>query len=133
VSASHVNGQGKRRSDKGGIAVLPAVGDVAVGNVSTTERHAQRRDIMDRLRALQSIDLTIGGGRLLVTLRSRLLKASTHAVLAIASGRFLADCRHRNEWAGPKDSFGPQVGAEGIDGGRIAGQDLHGQAGQRRV
>jgi hypothetical protein len=35
--------------------VGPAVGDVALGNVSTTERHAQRSDIMDTLRALQRI------------------------------------------------------------------------------
>jgi hypothetical protein len=33
----------------------PAIGDVALGNVSTTERHAQRSDIMDTLRPLQRI------------------------------------------------------------------------------
>ena len=33
----------------------PAVGDVALGNVSTTERHAQRSDIMDTLGPFQSI------------------------------------------------------------------------------
>jgi hypothetical protein len=33
----------------------PAVGDAAPENVSTTRRHAQRSDIMDTLRPLQSI------------------------------------------------------------------------------
>jgi hypothetical protein len=32
-----------------------AVGDVALANVSTTDRHAQRTDIMDTLRPLQRI------------------------------------------------------------------------------
>ena len=39
----------------------PAVGDVALGNVSTAERHAQRSDIMDTLGPLQSIGVRGSG------------------------------------------------------------------------
>ena len=53
VPASQVSGKGKDATTRG--IVGPAVGDVAPGNVSTTERHAQRSDIMDTPRPLQSI------------------------------------------------------------------------------
>ncbi len=54
VSAPRASVQSKKTQRQEGM-VGPAVGDVAQGNVSTTGRHAQRGDILDTRRALQSI------------------------------------------------------------------------------
>lgn len=99
VAASHVGGQGKRCSDKRGIAGS-AVGDVALVNVSTTERHAQRNDVMDTLKALQSIgDLNQPGG------------ISTSGLLTLRAAQTMTTDLHAQDSWSPSGLAGTGLGS----------------------